>query len=167
MIRNHTGDHSPEVRQAALCSISLRRDKLAFDELLKLLRSGDPHDQRLAAEALGRLRDPRAVPEILSVLEKPSDRPLDHALIYALIEIGDAKSVESGLKSSVMNVRRASMIALDQMPGNFIKPEAVLAELDSDDVRLKDAAWWIVSRHPKEWGGLMTETASKIAGSIG
>ena len=32
-----------------------------------------------------------------------------------------------------------------------------MVELDADDVRMQDAAWWLVSRHAKEWGGLLAD----------
>ena len=53
------------------------------------------------------------------------------------------------------------MIALDQMPGGQLDPQKVVAELGAADSRIQDAAWWIVSRHPQEWGGLLADQLRK------
>ncbi len=82
-------DGTPEIRQAAINVLSLHRDPSAYDHLVQLLKNGDVHDQRLAAEAIGRLRQPSAIPILLERLEQPNDRILEHALIYAMIEIGE------------------------------------------------------------------------------
>ncbi len=65
--------------------------------------------RRLAAEALGRIGDPAAIPSLLRGLElaknhlrgrEANDRGLDHALTYALIEIGPHADTLLGLTSS-------------------------------------------------------------------
>lgn len=161
------GLRQPEehVRQAALSAISLKRDPFAFDLLVPMLESASLHEQRLAAEAIGRLRNAKAIPHLLAALKRPCDRSLDHQLIYALIEIGDAEAIEPGLTSENANVRRASMIAIDQIAGSKLEPRIVLAELEAADQRLRDAAWWLVSRHPQEWGGLMKDDLRKLLAS--
>jgi putative membrane-bound dehydrogenase-like protein len=107
---------------------------------------------RAAAEALGRIGDPKAVPWLLEALAtETNDRALDHSLTYALIEIGDPKETAKGLTHKSPRVRRAVLAALDAMPGGNLDPKAVLAELDSPDAALRETAWWIASRHP-DWG---------------
>jgi putative membrane-bound dehydrogenase-like protein len=157
IVRLALDDRDDTVRHAALNSVSLHRDREASTQLLKTLDGGSPRDCRLAAEGLGRLRDPRATPALLARLARPADRFLDHALIYALIEIADPESTRSGLASDHPAVRRGAMIALDQMPGGKLDPQAVIAQLDAADARLRDAAWWLISRHPREWGGLLAD----------
>jgi len=157
LLRKSLADPHSEVRQAAISSLSLRRDRDALSMLSELLRKGDPHDQRLAAEAIGRLRDPAAVPVLLEGLQGPCDRNLDHALIYALIEIGDSNALVPGLKSKDDRIRRAAMVVLDQIPDSKLDPKIVLDELNATDARMQETAWWIVSRHPKEWGAFMTD----------
>lgn len=157
VVRLALGDRDETVRRAALHCVSLRRDQAAAPQLLEILADGAPRDRRLAAESLGRIRDRAAVPALLDALAKPADRFVEHALIFALIEIADPEATRKGLASEHSSVRRAAMIALDQMPGGKLDPQAVIAELDSDDVRLQDAAWWLVSRHPQQWGGLLAE----------
>src|SRR5581483_10323548 len=96
--------------------------------------------------------DPKAVPWLLDVLAvEANDRALDHALTYALIEIGDAKATAEGLTHKSPRVRRAVLAALDQMPGGNLDPKAALAELDSPDAAVRETAWWIAGKHT-DWG---------------
>jgi putative membrane-bound dehydrogenase-like protein len=157
IVRLALDDADNLVRRAALNSASLRRDPGALTQLLSILANGSSRDRRLAAEALGRLRDPSATPALLAALAMPADRFVEHALIFALIEIDDPESTRTGLESACSAVRRGAMIALDQMPGGKLEPQAVIGELDAADVRMQDVAWWLVSRHPQELGGLLAE----------
>ncbi|HVX11379.1 MAG TPA: PVC-type heme-binding CxxCH protein [Pirellulales bacterium] len=157
VVRQGLDDRDETVRRAALNSVSLHRDRGASAQLLQILASGAPRDCRLAAEALGRLRDPAATPALLARLALPADRFVEHALIYALIEIADPESTRGGMKSPHPSVRRAAMIALDQIPGGELDPRAVIAELDAPDERTRDVVWWLISRHPQALGGLLVE----------
>ena len=157
VVRLALEDRDDDVRRAALNSVSLRRDRAAAAQLTKLLADSSPRDRRLAAECLGRIGDRAAVPALLAALKEPADRFVEHALIFALIEIADPESTREGLTSKHAAVRRAAIIALDQMPAGKLEPQAVIAELDSGDARMQDAAWWLVSRHPQEWGGLLAD----------
>jgi putative heme-binding domain-containing protein len=152
-------DRDETVRQAAAHSASVWQDHGAFDDLLKLSDTGSAHNRRVAAEALGRLADGRAVPRILAELARPNDRVLDHSLTYALIEIGDAKSTAAGLASDSARVRRSAMIALDQIDNGGLPVEAVATTLSADDSALRQTATWIAGRHP-EWG-------KELAGALG
>ena len=59
-----------------------------------LLGDPDANLRRSAAAALGRLGDRRAIPHLLKAGEAAgTDRFLDHALAYALYEIGDDASL--------------------------------------------------------------------------
>jgi putative membrane-bound dehydrogenase-like protein len=157
-------DKDATVRQAALNVVSLHRDSLATSRLKQFVLEGSPHEIRIAAEALGRIGDSQAVPTLLEALAKPADRFVEHALIYALIQIADTTVTPSGLDSENANVRRAVMIALDQMPGGKLDPQRVIAELSSPDARMQDTAWWIVSRHADEWGPMLAaQLRSKLA----
>jgi putative membrane-bound dehydrogenase-like protein len=151
LVRPALADPDETVRQAAAHSASVWRDRGAMQGLVRLLQSGTPQNRRVAAEALGRLGDASAVPALLAALEHPVDRALDHSLIYALIEIGDAKSTAAGLASAVPSVRGGAMVALDQMDDGGLQASAVAAELASADAGLRETAAWIASRHA-DWG---------------
>jgi putative membrane-bound dehydrogenase-like protein len=162
IVRRALDDPDETVRQAAIHSVSVWRDRGAVTALLRLLEGRSPHNERAAAEALGRIGDPAAVPALLEAVGRPraaepgsaADRVLEHSLTYALIEIDDPKGMAAGLRSSNALTRRSALTALDQMDGGGLDANTVAAELASADPRLRDTAWWIAGRHP-EWGGAL------------
>ena len=150
-VRQALFDGDETVRQAALHSVSVWRDAGSGARVLELLERGGASIQRVAAEALGRIGDGRAVPGLLARAGARNDRILEHSLIYALIEITDPVSTAAGLRASSPRTRRAALIALDQMPAGGLAPETVTPLLASGDPVLKQTAAWIAGRHP-EWG---------------
>ncbi len=146
-------------------AVSLWRDKDAIRDLVRLLRDGNEPVKRAAAAALGRIGDPKAVPALLAALaDEKNDRELDHALTYALIEIGDAKETANGLSHASPRVRRACLAALSNIPDSGLDTKAVFAELDAKDAALRETAWWIAGRHP-QWGAdLAGHFATKLSG---
>jgi putative heme-binding domain-containing protein len=146
-------DHDETVRQVALHSVSLWQIHGALPHLLDLVKDAPPQNRRAAAEAIGRIGEKSAVPVLLEALKKPVDRFLEHSLIYALIEINDPVGTAAGLKGGD-RVRRAALIALNEMESGKLTPQMVARDLNSTDPALKETAWWIASRHP-EWGGAL------------
>ena len=135
-----------------LRKIAINRDVAGFDAAIAALRDTNLHTRRLAAEALGRIGSVKAIAAILKALaDEANDRTLDHALTYALIEIGDVKATAEGLKSTLPSVRRATLAALENIPDAKLEAKTVLAELDAKDAALRETAWWIAGRHP-QWG---------------
>jgi putative membrane-bound dehydrogenase-like protein len=147
-------DPEETVRQVGLHAISVRRDREAVPAVLAVMDRPSAHNRRAAAEALGRLGDRSAVPPLLEAVGSAADRVLEHSLTFALIEIGDRERTAEGLQSSNVRVRRAALVALDQMDGGGLQPAEVMKDLASPDSVLKETAWWIASRHP-EWGGTL------------
>jgi putative membrane-bound dehydrogenase-like protein len=92
-VRGFLSDKRPEVRAAAIHSAGLWRDPAAVEPLIGLLASSDRQHRRLAAMALGRIGDRRAVKPLLAAGSGEVDAFLRHALIYALYEIGDSQSL--------------------------------------------------------------------------
>jgi putative heme-binding domain-containing protein len=154
-VRQTLSDSDETTRQAAIHSVSVRRDREALPALVKLLKSPSLHNRRAAAEALGRIGDKSAVHALLDALGQPADRALEHSLTFALIEIADPHGTAAGLQSDNPLIRRAALVALDQMDGGGLKPETVTREFVSADARMKEAAWWIAGRHP-DWAGAVT-----------
>jgi putative membrane-bound dehydrogenase-like protein len=151
-VRDALADADETVRQAAAHSVSVWQDKEALSQLESLLANSAAANRRVAAEALGRLGLPQAVPPILTALADPKhDRVLDHSLTYALIEINHPSVTAAGLASDSSRVRRAALIALDQMDDAKPEASAVAKALTDPDVPLRDTAAWIAARHP-EWG---------------
>ncbi len=152
LVRRALGDRDAMVRQAALNTISLHRDREAAPQLTELLKNSDSGlNRRLAAEALGRLGNPGAVPALLEAAGRATDRANEHAVTYALIEIGDKDSLATGLQSDNPRVQRAALVALDQLGGAGLKPENVAGLLATEDPGLREAASWVLGRHP-DWG---------------
>ncbi len=155
-VRQDLTNADANVRQTAAKIAGLWRDRAAFDDLLPLLSTAEktPHLARVAAEALGRIGDARAVPALLAGAPGPADRFLEHAFIYALIEIANPAATSAGLESPRAETRRAALIALNEMEGRPLRPEQVTPLLTSPDPILKQTASWIVSRHT-DWGGAL------------
>ena len=153
-VRFALNDRDQSVRQAALHSSAVWRDTAALPQLLDALKSDMPPVQRAAAEALGRLGDRKAVPDLLALAGSRLDRTLEHSVTYALIEIADPSSTSVGLQAASSRAKRAALIALDQMEGGGLKAEAVIPLLDSSDPVLNETAWWIAGHRP-EWGSAL------------
>ena len=149
-------DPDETVRQVAIHAASLRRDQEAVPALVLLLHNSSLHNRRAAAEALGRIGDRSAVPELLKALGELSapDRTLEHSLTYALIEIGDPRATAEGLRNASSRIRRGALVALDQMNGGGLDPVQVASLLTASDPELKETASWIISRHPG-WAGAL------------
>jgi putative membrane-bound dehydrogenase-like protein len=159
-VRSALTDREDSVRLTAAGSAGLHRDREALKPLEELVKSGTPAVRRQAATALGRLRRPEAVPALVEALRAGGDRFLEHALIYALIQIGDRAALLPGLRDPSPVVRRASLIALDQMKEGHLTRDLVTPLLDTDDPALRQTAVAIVIAHPgwaKEITGLLRQ----------
>ena len=155
-MRGALDDTDLEVRLVAIRSISLRCDTRATTALLHLLGSKSPREQRAVAEALGRIGDKTAVPALLDELGKTTERILEHSLTYALIEIADRDGTAKGLKSDNPLIRRAALVALDQMDDGKLDAATVTPYLTSANPTLRETATWIVGRHP-EWADKLVD----------
>ena len=146
------------VRQAALNSVSLWRDREAMPQVLRLLRLCTMTNARLSAEVIGRTGDRSAVPHLLDAIahycrniDFKNYREFEHAFTFALIEIADPEGTAEGLNSDNSTVRRVAMIALDQMPGGGLTADQVVPLLSEQDSTLRETALWLIARHG-EWG---------------
>ncbi|MBP3958720.1 HEAT repeat domain-containing protein [Gemmata sp. G18] len=145
------------VSSAAAHVLGLHRHKPAVSVLQRYLLEGSLPVRRACATALGRIGDATAIPTILTALtESTNDRALDHALTYALIEIGDASATARLLTEPSPAVRRAALAALEHIPNSDLSAPTVLAELDSRGTDLRETAWWIAGRHP-QWGDQLAD----------
>lgn len=149
-IRDALLDSDATVRQAAAHSVSVWKDRDAIPNLIELLRDKSLHNRRVACEALGRIGDKSVVPALLAAAETADDRVSTHSVIYALIEIAEPQETKRGLFAANPRMRKAALIALDQMEGGTLDSGDVVPLLSSGDALLRDAAWWLAERHP-EW----------------
>jgi putative membrane-bound dehydrogenase-like protein len=141
-------EHDDEaVRHLAAFGLGALREPQAVELLAGLLHEKQPPEIQLAAAtALGKIGEPAAIPDLLESLARKADRPLEHALIYALIEIDDPAATRPALTHASPLVRRAGLIALDQMPSGDLQREEVAALLASGDLALQTAALDVISR---------------------
>jgi putative heme-binding domain-containing protein len=131
-------------------SAGLHRDSLAKSWLIRVLTGNDhPAAQRQAAVALGRLKETEAIEPLLTAMKNGNcDRFLEHALIYALIQIDNRDKTAPYLKDIDPHIRRAALIALDQMPNGKLTREELAEQLNTDDKALLQTALDIVASRP-------------------
>lgn len=146
-VRGMLTNGNASVRQVACVSAGLHRDGAARAGLVKCLEDASLPVRREAATALGRIGDANAVLPLLGALRAGGDRFLEHALIYALIRIARRDDLLTALKDPSPAVRRASLIALDQMEGGNLTPDLVTPLLDPVDLPLQQAALKVVTSH--------------------
>lgn len=158
-------DPAESVRLAAATAIDLRNLEVAAAgnaelRLREVAFNDTPAVRREAARALGRNLDGRkmergtyeaAVYGIAKSLAKAgNDRLLEHSLIYALIQFRRPHLTTPLLKDKSPAVRRAALIALDQMDGGKLTRELVTPLLDTDDPALQKTALAVIAKH-KGW----------------
>ncbi len=165
-VRRALNDSDDTVRQAALHSTSVYRDKLAASQLAEMLKSGSAHNRRAAAEALGRIGTASDVPKLLAAIPATAtvpgtsrtrfDRFLEHSLIYAAIEINEPLALREVIDAPLERVQRGALIALDQLEGDQLQASDVAQLLTSRSKLLSETAWWIAERH-EDWGDAVVE----------
>ena len=143
-------------RLAAINALGLERDGMARPQFEELVQSNEPAVCREAATALGRIGDAASVPALLESASRMKDRFVEHAVIYALIQIKESGKLAEALKSHEAGKQRAALIALDQMDGSPLKREDMAALLATKDKELWRSALWVVSHHP-DWSGEVVE----------
>ncbi len=169
-VRTALNDRDTSVVHTAVHVASLWRDAEAVEPLSRILGGNNTALTRRAAEALGRIGDARGVTPLIAAARRLGDtsftalgapagapeRILEHALIYALVEIGRPEELRAELDRAPARLARVAMVALDQMEGGGLKPEHILRWLDSTTLMLKQTATWIVGNHP-EWGAALAK----------
>lgn len=159
-------DKDQTVQQAAVHATGLARNQDAAEQLMAIATTGEPGSARAAAEAIGRLRaDKSTIQDLLELTSKlqstgpdasgapaaAAERIREHALIYALIEIGNSTETRSGLNSTNPATVRAALVALDQMKNGGLQAADVIRHMSSPDAALRATAAWIVNQH-SDWG---------------
>jgi putative membrane-bound dehydrogenase-like protein len=156
LIRDALDDEDERVRLAAINAAGLLRDGAAAGRAREMLATDRPAVRREAATTIGRLGVGGATPQLLQALGTSPDRFLEHALIYALIQLGDETATALGLGDANLAVRRGALIALDQMGDHALTLDMVSPLLDTADPVLRNEALYVTSRH-REWAEPMAE----------
>lgn len=151
-VRAALDDSDFQVRVAGARVAGMARDRASVDKLINLVRADEAPVRRQAATALGQIGDTRAVPALLGAAPKIEDRFTEHAIIYALIGLKTPGPVMGALSNRDPKVRKAALIALDQMDGNPLRREQFRPFLSDPDQDIRSTALWVVSHHP-QWSG--------------
>ncbi|MEC7567084.1 MAG: PVC-type heme-binding CxxCH protein [Planctomycetota bacterium] len=147
-VRKALSDTDGDVRQAALHSISLHRDRNAHEAVLSQLHSASLHNRRAAAEALGRMGTSKDIPLLLELAGQNPPRAVEHSMIYAVLELNSTEPIKQLLASNDLNTLRPALVALDQSKNSPITPSDVIPHLSSPNPSLQTTAWWITEQHP-------------------
>jgi putative membrane-bound dehydrogenase-like protein len=151
-VRAALSDPDFQVRTAAARSVGMAKDRAAVERLMAMARRDEPAARRQAASALGQIGDSRAVPALLAAAADAGDRFIEHAVIYSLIGLADRRTTLEALRSPQPRVRKAALIALDQMDATPLERRHLGPFLTDPDKELRGAALWVVSHHP-DWAG--------------
>tara|TARA_Y100000031_G_C8227779_1_gene389292 strand:- start:815 stop:2077 length:1263 start_codon:yes stop_codon:yes gene_type:complete len=157
-----------DVRAAAIHSIGLWRDAVAVTELSDTLTADDAKLRRLAAMALGRIGDKRAVRALAKAGAKELDPFLKHAITYALFEIGDNGSITEGHPLGKQLRRMEELAQRDPAPHSRPEiqwPEVVNPDpktLASQQARLKELSKYLPKGNPKRGKELYHNAAKSM-----
>ena len=151
-VRDALNDDNFQVRIAAADAIGIDRDKQAVGRLREIVLKDEPPVRRQAATALGRIGDPSAVQDLLAAAASADERFVEHAITYALIQLKQPKPLLQSITSKQPGVRRAALVALDQMDGSPLTRHEVAPFLKDDSPALRQTALWVFSHHP-DWSG--------------
>lgn len=142
--------------QAACQILSLHRVGDSRPSLENLLKSPSLAIRRTAAEAIGRIGHAASVQPLLQALQDSenklasSDRILQHSVIYALIEIGDADAIFHDLRSGRPTSAEllAGLIALDQLGQSAnIETDLFAAALNAGQDGIAAGAAKLLAKH--------------------
>lgn len=150
VIRSALRDSDPQVRQAAARAAGLEHDAQAANSLAEMARKDEPAVRRQACEALGQIGGPSAAPALLRAAARADDRFIEHAAIYSLIRLGASRESLAALDNKTPKVRKAALVALDQMDSKPLPREALKPFLADADPDLRKSALWVASHHP-DW----------------
>ena len=144
-------DPDASVRQIAIQSAGLWRDREAWPVVAELLKDASPAVRRASAEALGRIGEPLTVPALLDAASVAEDWSLRHSITFALIEIGNVPEMMAGLARPNPLAKAAALVALDQIGRGLAVTDALGILEETTDPRLRRTLPWVFARHP-EWG---------------
>jgi putative membrane-bound dehydrogenase-like protein len=153
-VRGALDDADFRVRLAAARCAGMTRDREALERLTAMAQQDHAAARRQAIAALGQIGDPVAIPALLAAAANPDDRFVEHSIIYSLIGLGQPEQLTRALEEPRIKVRKAALIALDQMDGSPLVSRHVAGLLRSPDRDASAAAVWVVSHH-SEWADVV------------
>jgi putative membrane-bound dehydrogenase-like protein len=153
-MHNAFDDSSAIVKTAAARVAGLAKDMNAAAKLKQLVTDKNLAVRRQSAIALEQIGDTSAVSALLKAASDKNDRYAEHAVIHALISLKHSAPLVAALNNSSESMRRATLIALDQMDGYKIKKESVVPFLSSDNDQLQKTGVWVATHH-RDWGDVV------------
>ena len=147
IVRKTLNDDNAIVRTAAAHVLGLERDKLSVTRLMEMVQTDEAPVRRQAATALGQIGDPAAVSALIKASSNPNDRFVEHAIIYSLITLQAPTPLVQALNDTSISIRKAAIIALDQMDGNPLQKNQLIPFLSSKNKTLQDAGIWVALHH--------------------
>ncbi len=145
--RAKLSDADAQVRTAAARVAGINKDREAVARLLQMVKADELPVRLQAATSLGQIGDAIAVPALLAAAADAEDRFVEHAIIYALIQLKDAAALQSSLNADAPRIRKAALIALDQMDDSPLQQAQVAPLLSHDNADLRRAALFVISHH--------------------
>lgn len=159
-VREFINAEDAEVRIAACRAVGLEDDHNAVKRLIGRLQDDDFGVRRQAATALGQINAPRTAQGVLDATAGVRDRFVEHALIYALIQMNDQDVLATGLSAEDVCTRKAALIALDQLHSEELTEPVFAPFLSENDDAMRQAVLWVASRHT-EWSGAVVGEIDK------
>lgn len=149
-------DKSVMVRTAAARVLGIAKEREAVDKLMEIVQKDKAPVRRQAATALGQIGEHRSIDALLNASANPDDRFVEHAVIYALITLGKTEPLIAALDHPSANMRKAALIALDQMDGSPLQKDQLVPFLASKNVQLQNVGIWVASHHP-DWTDIVID----------
>ena len=153
-MHNAFADSSAIVKTAAVRVAGLAKDMNAAAKLKQLVTDKNLAVRRQSAIALEQIGDTSAVSALLQAASNKNDRYAEHAVIHGLISLKHSAPLVAALINSSESMRKAALIALDQMDGYRIKKESVIPFLSSDNDQLQKTGVWVATHH-RDWGDVV------------
>ncbi|HEX5026216.1 MAG TPA: HEAT repeat domain-containing protein, partial [Agriterribacter sp.] len=160
VLRQTLDDESVIVRTAAARAVGLAKDNESIAKLMNMVQKDKAPARRQAATALGQIQAQQAITALLHASKNPDDRFVEHAIIYALITIGKAEPLQATLNDTSVNMRKAALIALDQMDGSPLQKNQLVPFLDDKNDVLRNAGIWVALHHP-DWSDVAVNFLAK------
>ena len=155
-LRSALQDTSVVVRTAAARAVGLAKDEESVNTLMDLAVKDKAPVRRQAATALGQIGDIRAVSALLHAAADSPDRFVEHAIIYSLITLHTPDPLIAAMAHPSWKVRKAAVIALDQMQGSPLRKEMLVPFLASADAQVRNTGIWVASHHA-DWSDIVLD----------
>ncbi|MCA9182733.1 MAG: c-type cytochrome, partial [Planctomycetales bacterium] len=168
-LRPALSDEVTDIRQAACYGFARSVSRVESAWIIPLLSDAEPAVRRQAAATLGMQDCIEAIPQLVDGLDRDGlERAEEHAIIYALIEMGNADAIRSAWQAlpigmTSMQQWRGLVIALDQIDDGDLQWDEVELGLDSNDAASRQVVSNIAKRHPKWLSSIAAKLSSWLA----